>query len=104
MELPEHLGLAYGAWAPVGAAGKVPDEKRAEWLAQLAGLPISRDYGHAYRRWESSFASPSDRTFTLQVSSRLLLGHGSSDPSGVGRTVGQTRSEVGTDGRMSGTR
>jgi hypothetical protein len=35
---PDHIALAYDAWAPVGDDGKVPDDQRAPWLASLGDI------------------------------------------------------------------
>lgn len=89
---PDHLALAYDAWAPVGPGGKVPDEKdeRSRWLMQLAGLRIAPDYAKAFQRWQSSFRQPGDRVFELQLASRLLVGHGNASATDVGLTVHHT--------------
>lgn len=88
--VPYHLGLAYDAWAPVGADGKVPDEKRQGWLGGLSCLLVSPDYKQAFNRWEQSFRQPGDRTFKLALESRLLVGHGNSSATDVGLTVHHT--------------
>jgi CRISPR-associated protein Cmr6 len=88
--VPDHLGLAYDAWAPIGAGGKVPDEKRASWLSKLAELKVSPDYARAFERWRSSFREPADRVFDLTLASRLLAGHGNASAADVGLTVHYT--------------
>jgi CRISPR-associated protein Cmr6 len=91
MGSPDHLGLAYGAWAPVEGEGKVPDGKRRDgWLQDLSSRSISPDYRHAFRRWEASFTAPGDRLLTLELSSRLLIGHGNPSPTDVGLTLHHT--------------
>lgn len=87
---PDHLALAYGAWAPVGNDGKVPDNRRAEWLSKLAALSAPRDYGQSFERWRKSFSATGDRAFELALASRLLVGHGNSSATDVGLTVHHT--------------
>lgn len=87
---PDHVGLAYDAWAPVGGDGKLPDEARPRWLGRLSRLHMSPDYHHAFKRWEKSFGLPGDRTFKLELQSRLLVGHGNSSATDVGLTVHHT--------------
>jgi CRISPR-associated protein Cmr6 len=87
---PHHLGLAYESWAPVGLDGKVPDNRRPDWLAQLAGLQVSSDYRWTFERWKQSFRSAGDRLFELRLATRLLVGHGNSSATDVGLTVHHT--------------
>lgn len=87
---PDHLGLAYDAWAPVQAGGKVPDDERANWMKVLAALAISPDYALAFERWKASFRAPADRVFDLVLSSRLLVGHGNASATDIGLTVHHT--------------
>lgn len=89
-DVPDHLGLAYDAWAPVGAGGKVPDDTRAGWLSQLASVKVSHDYARAFERWRSSFAAPGDRSVEVALASRLLVGHGNASATDVGLTVHHT--------------
>jgi CRISPR-associated protein Cmr6 len=84
---PDHVGLAYTAWAPVGDDGKLPDAERAGWLSGLANITVSPDYSHAFDRWKASFQPPRDRHFELKLASRLLIGHGNSSATDVGITV-----------------
>lgn len=86
----DHIGLAYGAWAPTGVGGKISDEIRASWLAVLADRRITPDYAHAYDRWRSSFHAPRDRVLELELQSRLLVGHGNPSALDVGLTVHHT--------------
>jgi len=88
--VPEHVGLAYEAWAPVGDDGKVADDERATWLAKLSNLAASPDYARAFDRWNASFRAPVDRTFELDLASRLLVGHGNFSATDVGLTVHHT--------------
>lgn len=92
--IPDHVGLAYDAWAPIGADGKVPtskpDSERAAWFTKLAGLQVSPDYVRAFERWKSSFAAPGDRCIELALASRLLIGHGNTSAVDVGLTVHHT--------------
>jgi CRISPR-associated protein Cmr6 len=62
---PDHAGLAYDAWAPVGDDGKVPDDRRTEWLSALATLAVAPDYSRSFQRWKTSFSAPGDRVFEL---------------------------------------
>ncbi len=87
---PDHAGLAYDAWAPVGDDGKVPDDRRAQWLSSLAALTVPPDYSRSFQRWKTSFSAPGDRVFELVLASRLLVGHGNSSAIGVGITVHHT--------------
>lgn len=88
--IPEHLGLAYNAWAPVGDDGKVSDAERTDWLSALAGTVISTDYQRAYERWKTSFSASGHRVFELVLASRLLVGHGNPSAVDVGLTVHHT--------------
>jgi len=89
-QVPEHFGLAYEVWAPVGKDGKVPDSERAKWLRQIADMAIAADYARSYARWKASFSAPGDRTFELKLVSRLLIGHGNTSATDVGLTVHHT--------------
>jgi len=84
---PDHAGLAYDAWAPVGDDGKVPDDRRTEWLSALATLAVAPDYSRSFQRWKTSFSAPGDRVFELVLASRLLVGHGNSSAVDVGITL-----------------
>lgn len=86
---PSHVGLAYGPWARVGDDGKVPEDERAGWLSDVAGIAISPDYAGAYGRWEASFGA-GDRLFKLELVTRLLVGHGNPSSTDVGLTVHHT--------------
>jgi len=88
--IPDHLSLAYAAWAPVQPGGKVPDESRADWLNALARLAVSPDYVWAFKRWKASFQPPGDRSFELTLASRLLVGHGNPSATDVGLAVHHT--------------
>jgi CRISPR-associated protein Cmr6 len=88
--LPDHLGLAYGAWAPTGPDGKVPNDRRPDWFARLASLREPPDYVQAFTRWKGSFQAPGDRIFDLTLATRLLVGHGNSSGTDIGLTVHQT--------------
>lgn len=90
-ERPDHFALAYDTWAPVSFKdGKVPDDKRSEWISELEKIAISEDYEHAFRRWKESFTAPGDRVFELTLITRLLVGHGNSSATDVGITVHHT--------------
>jgi CRISPR-associated protein Cmr6 len=90
VDAPEHLGLAYGAWAPTGAGGKIPDDRRARWLTGLSNLAVSPDYACAFERWKASFRGPADRAFELVLVSRLLVGHGNASTTDGGLTLHHT--------------
>jgi len=90
--VPDHVGLAYGAWAWIAndGTGKIADGDRASWLSALARRGISPDYARAFERWRSSFSAPGDRARELELRSRLLIGHGNPGPTDVGLTVHHT--------------
>lgn len=87
---PDHVALAYDAWGPVGDDGKVPDVRRAQWLADLAGIGVSPDYSRSFERWKASFSAAGDRLAELTLASRLLIGHGNASAIDVGLTVHHT--------------
>ena len=87
---PDHVALAYDAWGLVGNDGRVPDEQRATWLADLARISVAPDYKHSYERWKTSFSAMGDRLAELTLASRLLIGHGNSSAIDVGITVHHT--------------
>ncbi len=86
--LPEHLGLAYDAWAPVDSSGKVPDTQSADWFRDLETISVSPDYAQFYRRWRDSFAGAC--TQEVKLTSRLLIGHGNPSATEVGLSVHHT--------------
>lgn len=89
-KVPDHVGLAYGAWAPVLKNGKVPDgNDKDTWLAATATIPVSDDYKAAFARWKSSFQQ-SDYIAEFTLASRLLVGHGNASPTEVGLTIHHT--------------
>lgn len=89
--IPDHVALAYDAWAPVSDNdGKVPDAQRAEWISQLASIGVADDYACSFKRWKGSFSAAGDRLAELTLTSRLLVGHGNSSAGGVGITVHHT--------------
>ncbi|MCG8554134.1 MAG: type III-B CRISPR module RAMP protein Cmr6 [Proteobacteria bacterium] len=87
---PDHAGLAYDAWAPVGCDGKVPDDQRAPWLSALEDIVVAPDYSGSFQRWKESFSAPGDRIFELVLASRLLVGHGNSSATDIGITLHHT--------------
>lgn len=90
-EVPDHLGLAYDAWAPTEVTdGKVSDDNRRPWLEKLAELAVSPDYARSFERWKASFSSAGDRLAELTLTSRLLIGHGNASAIDVGLTVHHT--------------
>jgi len=88
--VPEHLALAYTRWAPCGDDGKVPDDKLADWLSDLAETPIAKDYAEAFQRWQSSFRDCDAQSFELHLTGRLLIGHGNASATDVGLCVHHT--------------
>jgi CRISPR-associated protein Cmr6 len=90
-DVPDHLGLAYDAWAPTEVAdGKISDDDRRPWLEKLTELAVSPDYARSFKRWKASFSAPGDRVFELMLASRLLVGHGNASGTDVGLTVHHT--------------
>lgn len=90
-EVPDHLGLAYDAWAPTEVVdGKVSDDNRRPWLEKLAELAVSPDYARSFERWKASFSNAGDRLAELTLASRLLIGHGNASAIDVGLTVHHT--------------
>jgi len=96
---PDHVALAYDAWAPTEAAdGKVRSEKRQgetesprnAWLKRLESIQIHADYAHGFSRWKASFSATGDRLADLTLASRLLIGHGNASATDVGLTVHHT--------------
>jgi len=87
---PDHVALAYDAWAPVGNDGKVPDAERAKWLSALASISVASDYSRSFERWKKSFSAVGDRLAELTLASRLLIGHGNSSAADIGITVHHT--------------
>jgi CRISPR-associated protein Cmr6 len=88
---PDHVALGYDAWAPVARNdGKVPDERRVEWLSSLARVKVPPDYGFAFERWKRALSTPGDRFAEFTLTSRLLVGHGNSSASDIGMTVHHT--------------
>ncbi|NJM90823.1 MAG: type III-B CRISPR module RAMP protein Cmr6 [Myxococcales bacterium] len=88
---PDHVALAYDAWAPTEVAdGKVSDDNRRPWLEKLAELAVSPDYARSFERWKGSFSATGDRLAELTLASRLLIGHGNASAIDVGLTVHHT--------------
>jgi len=88
---PDHVGLGYDRWAPLDSStGKIPDERRKEWLQALAGTPVSEHYKVAFLRWSESLKERDTRMAEAEVSARLLVGHGNPSPTEVGLTVHHT--------------
>lgn len=97
--LPDHVALAYDAWAPVEVNdGKVRSQKhkdeavspRDAWFKALESIQVHADYEHTFRRWKQSFSSPGDRLAYFTLDSRLLIGHGNASATDVGLTVHHT--------------
>jgi len=87
---PDHIGLAYETWAPVGSNGKVLDEERAKWLGKLTDISIAADYSRFFERWKATFQDPQDRIFELTLASRLLVGCGNASATDIGLMVHHT--------------
>ena len=96
---PDHVALAYDAWAPVeGNEGKVRSEKRNNetesprdtWFKKLESIQVHADYEHAFKRWKASFSATGDRCTELTLVSRLLIGHGNASAIDVGLMVHHT--------------
>lgn len=88
--IPQHIGLAYDAWAPVADNGKVPDADSDRWFSELANLKVPPDYRIFYERWRASFQRSGDRLAKVTLASRLLVGHGNASATDVGLTVHHT--------------
>lgn len=91
--VPAHVGLAYDVWAPIDDAkgeGKVPDGSKQAWLKSIAAQGVPRGYAAAYARWLTSLREGDSRAYLVQLTSRLLLGHGNAAPTEVGLTVHHT--------------
>jgi CRISPR-associated protein Cmr6 len=86
----DHVGLAYTTLAPVAQGGKVPDDDKGPWLADLAAITIGPDYRAHIDAWIASFARTSARLFMLTLDARLLIGHGNASGTDVGLTVHHT--------------
>ncbi|MFP4600085.1 MAG: type III-B CRISPR module RAMP protein Cmr6 [Persicimonas sp.] len=90
-DVPDHLGLAYDAWAPTEVAdGKVSDHKRRQWLKKLTDIAVPSDYARSFERWKASFSAPGDRLAELTLATRLLIGHSNASAIDVGLTVHHT--------------
>lgn len=88
---PDHLALAYDAWARVDPeTGKVPDADRPTFVAAIANIVVAPDYARSFDRWKSSFTAEGDRVVELALTSRLLVGHGNTSATSVGITVHHT--------------
>lgn len=90
LDAGDHVGLAYTTLAPVGQGGKIPDDAKEPWLANLAAIAIAPDYRAHVDAWIASFARTSARVFTLTLDARLLIGHGNASGTDVGLTVHHT--------------
>src|SRR4051812_797646 len=86
----DHVGLAYTTLAPADQGGKIPDNAKGPWLANLAAIAVAPDYGAHVDAWLASFARASARMFTLTLDARLLIGHGNASGTDVGLTVHHT--------------
>jgi CRISPR-associated protein Cmr6 len=85
-----HVGLVMGALAPIDPRqGKVPDDVRGPWLADLANVTVSPDYKTWYDgRWKDvlgrALAAP------VEAETRLLVGAGDASAVDVGLRVHHT--------------
>lgn len=88
IRLPDHAGLAYGVWAPFALAGekpgKIPDNEKGVWLKGVSEIKPPEDYKHAFRGWRRSFEGCAHLAVEVELSSRLLVGHGLPSPNEVG--------------------
>ena len=90
-DVPDHLGLAYDAWAPTEEGdGKVSDDNRRPWLEKLTDIAVSSDYARSFERWKASFSATGDRLAELTLARRLLIGHSNTSAIDVGLTVHHT--------------
>lgn len=87
---PDHVGLAYERWAPIGAGGRLSPGKQDQWLDSLAGQAVQPHYAHALQRWKESLNATEDDTFELVLASRMLIGHGNPSATDVGLTFHRT--------------
>lgn len=85
-----HAGLALGAIAPIDPQqGKIPDERRSEWLRTLSNVSASPDYGAWYEnRWTKGLGRSLQGT--VEASTRLLVGAGEASALDVGLRVHHT--------------
>lgn len=85
----DHAGLAYDVLAPLNGKGEIPDDRKADWLEEVANIPVPDAYKDSYHRWERSFG-PRDRIAILKLDARLLVGHGNPAPTEVGLALHHT--------------
>jgi CRISPR-associated protein Cmr6 len=88
LHLPDHAGLAYGVWAPFALVGekpgKIPDADKGRWLQAVSEIRPPEDYRHAFNAWKASFEGCARLAVEVELSSRLLVGHGLPSPNEVG--------------------
>lgn len=102
---PDHAGLAYDIWSPIGAEAKRDEERpdarpkgldekakarREVWFGKLEKLKVPQGYPVAFRRWERALRASGALVFVAQAKSRLLVGHGNPAPTEVGLTLHRT--------------
>lgn len=85
-----HVGLAMGACAPIHPGdGKIPDERRSDWLEKLSRVRVSDDYERWYKnRWKPSLGRSLQGT--AEAGTRLLIGAGDASATDVGLRVHHT--------------
>lgn len=88
--LPDHAGLAYDMYAPLGKDGKIPDGLRDPWFQKLELLTVNPDYQYFFDRWRESLISDGAQWMVVEMDSRLLVGHGNPSPTEVGITLHHT--------------
>lgn len=89
-KIPEHFGLAYDVYAPVGSDGKVPDGSRDDWFKSFEKIAVPEGYRDRVKGLVQGFAQQGIRYEILRLESRLLIGHGNAAPTEVGLTVHRT--------------
>lgn len=102
---PDHAGLAYDIWSPIGAEAKRDEEqrdarpkgldekdkaRRESWFGALERLNAPQGYRVAYKRWERTLRASGALVFKVRAKSRLLVGHGNPAPTEVGLTLHRT--------------
>lgn len=88
--IPNHVGIAYDMWAPIGVDGRIPTEVQQVWFKGLEAIQISANYRHAFERWKQGLIDQQAVYLEIELLSRLLVGHGNPSPTEVGLTVHHT--------------
>lgn len=90
-ELAEHAGLAYERLAPINPGeGKVEDSAATDWLRAFEKLGAPTGYALAFERWKRSFTSEGDLCVEVELTARLLVGHGNPSGHEVGLSLHHT--------------